>query len=1460
MSALGSLVVKLALQHAEFTGGLDKSEQAALAAAKRIQDTFDSMKSRIASTAGAIAGGLAAGFTVAAFKGLISGAIETGAALDDLRQQTGATVEALSGMLAVGKFNDVGPEQLGAAMNKLASNLAGATEESKGTGKALAALGINIDDFRKLKPEEQMQQVAKAMGDFEDGAGKSAVAMALFGKEGAKMIPFFNDLASVGELQAKMTTEQAAAAANLDDNLKRLSTSGDGWKKELANGMIPALDQGAQALLDVMNGTGGLREKVKGLAADGSIKEWTRNAIMGFSYVADVVQGLMSMFPIMGKAIGAAMAATGEVVSSVYSAFQKIRGGDLGGAMTDLEQGFARVKAIGVEAGQDISEVWNQKLFGERLRERMNELETSTAGAGDAAEGAHKKQLTFANAVEKTGKAAAEAKDPVAALLDTIGKRTAAYAGELAAGEKLTEGEKTAIEVLDQLRTGKVKVTEAEAELIGKRLESMLVLEQQVTLQNEERKQLEALRAERIKHYQAVEQGVTTLADQNKSLKEEIELIGLTDEAQLRVIRGRNNQAIATKQAALAELELQAARTGTMSREQIALQQEIELLQERNELLGQQFDAKQVEKQSAAWMEMWNSVDRTAHDVFVDVADNGMDAFKRIGKTLKASILDLLYQMTLRKWIFQILASVTGSVASGVASAAGNSIGSGMMGSIGGSVLGNMVGSVAMAGTTGLANMVGFLGGDSLGVLAAGASGGFSSAIAAAIGQIPVWGWIAGGLLAIASALDDSGTYHTGGAAQYSADKGLSSGQSGADYNIGFGRVEEGKETITAVGNIAKGIVTALDGLSVAFGGKGGYEVGTAYADDTSSDMSWGAFRISKEGKELLNWDDTRQSKWAPKEFADGEAGYKQYLAAVAKDTRDVLMENMDLPSWARDMLQALGDAPEMDQLTAVIQQIGVVQSVFVQLGESITTFADMSDEAFAAIMNLSGGIDALASNAAAYYQNFYSEDERRAAVEGKLRGQLGELGFDLPKTREEYRRLMEAQDLNTEAGRKAYATLLALSTTFAQLVPATEKVADTTDDLTDSQEDLNRAQEEAARKLEEQRRAYLDSLDKAYSSLEAAINRQIEGLQNQLQSAQQVAAAWSSVRDAAQQGKNQLLGMVQSTAAAQAKAGAAYISQALSSALAGVAPDSQKLSEAISAATSGINQPGATRFERERDALVLAGQLSQLEAASGKQLTTAEQTVEALKRQIKQGQDTLDYWKEQIALANGQLEATLSVTEAINVLTGLLRPDTGTTKPLPVGGATGATFGGGSGGAAAADPARYYRMVYGGTAGIGREAIRDESVIARLDALSGVYHSFDGSGDLAGLAAAFSAAGGTIADLSVLSGYWESDWRKAFAAAGVPAFEKGGMHAGGWAVVGEAGPELAYMPPARIYNATQTRQLFSDMQGGEGGDFRAFLASLLGEVRGLREDVRDVKQQTKRGADVLENASEGPA
>jgi len=51
-----------------------------------------------------------------------------------------------------------------------------------------------------------------------------------------------------------------------------------------------------------------------------------------------------------------------------------------------------------------------------------------------------------------------------------------------------------------------------------------------------------------------------------------------------------------------------------------------------------------------------------------------------------------------------------------------------------------------------------------------------------------------------------------------------------------------------------------------------------------------------------------------------------------------------------------------------------------------------------------------------------------------------------------------------------------------------------------------------------------------------------------------------------------------------------------------------------------------------------------------------------------------------------------------------------------------------------------------------------------------------------------------------------------------IPAFAKGGLHKGGWALVGEEGPELVnFSNPGRVYTADQTAQALAGAQGGMG-------------------------------------------
>jgi hypothetical protein len=63
-----------------------------------------------------------------------------------------------------------------------------------------------------------------------------------------------------------------------------------------------------------------------------------------------------------------------------------------------------------------------------------------------------------------------------------------------------------------------------------------------------------------------------------------------------------------------------------------------------------------------------------------------------------------------------------------------------------------------------------------------------------------------------------------------------------------------------------------------------------------------------------------------------------------------------------------------------------------------------------------------------------------------------------------------------------------------------------------------------------------------------------------------------------------------------------------------------------------------------------------------------------------------------------------------------------------------------------------------------------------------------------------------------------------------IPAFASGGYHAGGWRIVGENGPEAEYTGPSRIFNASQTKAMFS---GGANMD------QVVGEIRAMRDENR---------------------
>lgn len=330
--------------------------------------------SRAVNVAKAAFAALGVSLSVGAFVSLIKNSIEATASLHDLSIQTGASVEALSKFRDIGALSGTSAEQVSSAMARMAKGLAVANEESKGTAQAIKALGLNFEEFRRMKPDDQMQAVANAMNRFADGSGKTAVAMTLWGKAGAELLPFMADLAASGDAVATVTAEQAAQADTLTDNLALLKVSSQATTREFASAMTPALVEASQAFVDVMNGSGGLRETIRKLAADGSIERWTRSAIVGLTYVMDMLSGVKRVFVSLGEIAGAQLAIWVTFFSSIGSAAKRFFSGDFKGALDEAQTGMRQIGTIAGDLKKTLSDVWSEETIGQKIRARMAEV------------------------------------------------------------------------------------------------------------------------------------------------------------------------------------------------------------------------------------------------------------------------------------------------------------------------------------------------------------------------------------------------------------------------------------------------------------------------------------------------------------------------------------------------------------------------------------------------------------------------------------------------------------------------------------------------------------------------------------------------------------------------------------------------------------------------------------------------------------------------------------------------------------------------------------------------------------------------------------------------------------------------------------------------------------------------------------------------------------------------------
>src|SRR5262249_26804769 len=100
----------------------------------------------------------------------------------------------------------------------------------EGSDKAAAALdrlGIPVQQFIGLKPEEQLQLVAERIGSIEDPAQRAATAIGLLGRGGAEQLPVLVELGkNAAELKARFDQLGGPVAEGV---IQRIDDMGDAF-------------------------------------------------------------------------------------------------------------------------------------------------------------------------------------------------------------------------------------------------------------------------------------------------------------------------------------------------------------------------------------------------------------------------------------------------------------------------------------------------------------------------------------------------------------------------------------------------------------------------------------------------------------------------------------------------------------------------------------------------------------------------------------------------------------------------------------------------------------------------------------------------------------------------------------------------------------------------------------------------------------------------------------------------------------------------------------------------------------------------------------------------------------------------------------------------------------------------------------------------------------------------------
>lgn len=245
---------------------------------------------------------LAPALSVGAVVGAFNAYADFTGMLTDLSAKTGIGVEALQRLKYAAEQNGGTLEQVTGAITKLGSSLAGGDASAMG---ALKALGLSFESIRKMAPDQAFTAIADAIAKVPDPMAQSKLAMDLFGKSGADLLPMMkgnmSETAAAAERLGLVLSEEAVAAGDeFGDTMDTLMLVGKSLIAQVLEPMVPVLTTVAHWLGEKLPGA---VKFIRDALSIGLARAWIDAKILFNEFILGVAEGI-NKIPLLGEKIG----------------------------------------------------------------------------------------------------------------------------------------------------------------------------------------------------------------------------------------------------------------------------------------------------------------------------------------------------------------------------------------------------------------------------------------------------------------------------------------------------------------------------------------------------------------------------------------------------------------------------------------------------------------------------------------------------------------------------------------------------------------------------------------------------------------------------------------------------------------------------------------------------------------------------------------------------------------------------------------------------------------------------------------------------------------------------------------------------------------------------------------------------------------------------------------------------